>query len=126
MARVADGGVDHRLLVAGQVVRQVGRAVQLGLQQRLADAGDVAVAEDPEAAGDQPLLDAVALRVLGGQEPHQRLGDGEPDGHACLPAEVRGRRGSSSCSSHVARIQAWAGSSVKRHARSPGPAITLR
>ena len=126
MAGVADGRVDHGLLVAGEVVGQVRAAVQLGLQQRLADAGDVAVAEDAEAPGDQPLLAAVALGVLGGQEPDERLRDGEPDGHACLLGWVSGSRGSSSWCSQVPRIQACSGSSVKRHARSPGPAMTLR
>ena len=49
----------------------------LRLQQRLADAGDVAVPEDAEAAGDRALLDAVALGPLVGQERHDGLGDGE-------------------------------------------------
>ncbi len=53
--------------------------------QRLADAGDVAVAEDAEAAAEEALLDAVALDVLGGEEPDERLCSREP--HA--PAPVR-------------------------------------
>ena len=61
-----------RLLVARQVVGQPGPGA-LGLEQRLADAGDVAVPEDPEAAGDEALLRAVALGVLVGQEAHERL-----------------------------------------------------
>ena len=61
------------------------------LQQRLPDAGDVAVAEDAEAAGDQPLLVAVALGVLGGQEADEGLGDGQS--HACLLPELIGSRG---------------------------------
>ncbi len=97
------------------------------LEQGLADAGDVAVAEDPEAAGDQPLPGAVALAVLGGQEAHQRLGHREPDGHVRAFAVVSGSRGSISWDSQVARIQACAGSSVKRQARSSeAPAITFR
>jgi hypothetical protein len=112
--------VHHALLVSRQHVRHL---VGL-LQQRLADARHVAVAEDAEAAGDQPLLDAVALGVLVRQEAHQRLADRQP--HACLLADVIGSRGSSSCPAHVSRIQPCAGSSVKRHARSPGPAITFR
>jgi hypothetical protein len=56
--------VDHRLLVAGLVVRQPGGIRQLGLEQRLTDAGDVAVAEDAEAAGEQLVAAAVALTVL--------------------------------------------------------------
>ena len=43
-----------------------------------------------------------------------------------LLAAVIGSRGSTSWPAQVSRIQAWAGSSVKRHARSPGPAITFR
>ena len=120
LARVAGRGVDHRLLVARE---HVGHVVAL-LEQRLADARDVAVPEDAEAAGDQPLLDPVALGVLVGQEAHQRLGDREP--HVCLLADVIGSRGSTSWPAQVSRIHAWAGSSVKRHARSPGPAITFR
>src|SRR6185503_19180918 len=120
-ARVAGGDVDHRLLVARRVVREQVAV----LLQRLAEPGDVAVAEDPEAAGEEAVADAVALDLLRGEEAHQGLGDGQS--HAVLPAAaVSGSRGSTSRPSQVARIQAWAGSSVKRHARSPGPAITLR
>src|SRR6185503_19710116 len=120
-ARVAGGDVDHRLLVARRVV---GEQVAM-LLQRLAEPGDVAVAEDPEAAREEALAGAVALDLLHGQEAHERLGDGQS--HAVLPgAAVSGSRGSRSRSSQVVRIHAWAGSSVKRHARSPGPAITLR
>jgi len=39
------------------------------LQQRLCDAGDVAVPEDAEATGHEPPLDAIALAVLVGKEP---------------------------------------------------------
>ena len=122
-ARVADRRVDHALLVAREVVRQIGLAGQLGLQQRLADPRHVAVAEDAEAARDQAPLHAVALRVLRGQEAHQRLGDRQS--HAFLLGDVSGSRGSSAWPSHVPRIQACCGSSVNRHARS-GPAITFR
>src|ERR1019366_343553 len=97
----------------------------------------VAVPEDAEAARDEPLLHAVARAVLAAKEPHQSLGDGKADGahvHPFLPvaealpvAEVRGSRGSMSWSGQVPRIQAWAGSSQKRQARSPaGPAMPLR
>ncbi len=103
----------------------------LGLEQGLADARHVAVAEDAEAARDEPLPDAVALAVLAGQEAHQGLGHGEADGgHGHLSfsvTEVSGSRGSISCPAQVPRIQAWAGSSQKRQARSAsGPAMTLR
>ena len=67
--REPDGGVHHRLLVPRLVVGQ-----QIGvLVQRLADPGDVAVAEDPEAPLEEPVLDAVALDVLRGEEPYERL-----------------------------------------------------
>src|ERR1039457_1535078 len=127
----ADRRVHHRLLVAGQVIPQVRLAGFVGLEQRLADARHVAVPEDAEAARDEPLLHAVARAVLAAKEPHQSLGDGKADGahvHPFLPvAEVRGSRGSMSWSGQVPRIQAWAGSSQKRQARSPaGPAMTLR
>ena len=74
--------MDHRLLVARE---HVGHLVAR-LEQRLTDAGDVAVAEDAEAAGDQPLLDPVALGVLVRQEADERLADGEP--HAGLLEHV--------------------------------------
>ena len=80
----AGGRVHHALLVAGQVVGQIRAPGQLGLEQGLADAGDVAVTEDAEASGDRRLLDAVPLAVLLGQEPDHRLGDGEPYRHSRL------------------------------------------
>ena len=77
LAGVADGRVHHGLLVAALVERH--RRLP-GLQQGLADPGDVAVAEDAPGARDQPVAYAVALGVLGGQEPHQGLGDGQSAG----------------------------------------------
>ena len=56
------------------------RRLDLGLQQRLADACHVAVAEDAEAAGEELAAFAVAFDVLVGQEPNGGLGDGEPHG----------------------------------------------
>ena len=76
---IPDGDVHHRLLVAALVVGQLTGRQQLGLQQRLADAGDVAVAEDAEAAGEELLPLAVALAPLVGEEAHHGLGHGEPD-----------------------------------------------
>ena len=68
-ARETDRGMHHRLLVACLVVRQ-----QIGvLVQRLADPGDVAVPEDSEAPFEETLLDSVALDVLRGEEPDERL-----------------------------------------------------
>ena len=112
--------MHHPLLVAALVVRH-GLEV---LEQRLSDARDVAVAEDAEAARHQPLLGPVALGVLVGQEPDEGLRDGQP--HACLPADDIGSLGSTSWPAQVSRIHACAGSSVNRHARSPGPAMTFR
>ncbi len=66
--------MDHRLLVAGLVEGQ-----RVGvLLQRLPDAGDVAVAEDAEAAGEEAVALAVALDALGGEEADEGLGDGQP------------------------------------------------
>src|SRR4029453_1836206 len=72
-SRVADGGVHHRLLVARLVVGQELRI----LVERLTDAGDVAVTEDPEAAMEEPAFEPVPLDVLGGEEAYERLGCGE-------------------------------------------------
>ena len=87
LAGVADGRVHHGLLVAGQHVGQ--RVVALAalegellLEQRLPHAGDVAVAEDAEAPGEQPLPLAVALAPLLAEEPHHCLADGQPQGVA--------------------------------------------
>ena len=75
--------MHHRLLVAGLVVTE-----RLGiLQERLADPGDVPMTEDPPAAGEEALLDAVALHVLLPEEPHQRLGHRESR-HARAPART--------------------------------------
>jgi len=100
-------------------------------EQRLADTRHVAVPEDAEAAGNEPLRHAVALAALAGQKPHQSLGDGAAHGaHGQAPfpvAEVSGSRGSTGWPCHVPRIQACAGSSQKRQLRScAGPAMTLR
>ena len=115
--------MHHGLLVAAEDVGQELGLRELGLEQRLPDAGHVAVAEDAEAAGEQLLLDAVALGVLGPEEADEGLGDGETDG---LAHDWPARRGSTCWSAHVARIQAWSGWSVIFQARSPGPAMTLR
>ena len=124
LAGVRHCGVDHGLLVAAVEEPQVRRvAGELTLEQRLADARDVAVAEDAPAAREERLLDAVALGVLGLEEADGRLRDGQL-GHAVPP---NGRRGSTGWSAQVSRIQVWAGSSQISQARSgPGPAMTLR
>ena len=120
--------MDHRLLVTGLAIGQQPGRRQLGLEERLPYPGDVAMAEDPEAALDQPMARAVALGVLDGKEPDDRLADGQPDGLATDDASDRpkGSRGSTASSRHASLTQAWAGSSQASHARSPGPAITFR
>jgi hypothetical protein len=68
--------VNHRLLVPSLVVGQ-----QLGaLVEGLADPGDVAVTEDPEAAAEEPVLDPVSFDVLRREEPDERLCGGERRG----------------------------------------------
>src|SRR5262249_48054800 len=123
--------VDHALLVAGQIVGQVRTSGQLGLEQGLTYARDIAVTEDAEASRNEPALDAVPLAVLAGQESDRRLGDGEPGRHSGTPlsavsAVVSGKRGSTVIPSQPSRIQACRGSSQKRQTRPPGPAMTFR
>ena len=76
--------MDHCLLVARLVVSEQVRI----LGESLANAREVAVAEDPEAALDEAVLDAVALRVLGGKESNQRLRHREADGAHVSPRSV--------------------------------------
>ncbi len=103
LAGVADRRVHHGLFVAALVVGHL-RGV---LQQRLAEAGDVAVAEDAPGGADEPPPDAVALGVLGGEETDQRLCDGQAGGHR-YPS-------------------VWSGWKQIRHSLvSPGPAMTFR
>ncbi len=70
------GGVHHGLLVAAEVVAEVGVFLQ-----RFADAGDVAVSEDAEAAGEEALLGAVARNVLLLEEGDERLRHSEAASH---------------------------------------------
>ena len=56
--------VHHGLLVAGLVVGQVLPV----FVERLADSGDVAVAENAEYGGDEPPFHAVALAELDGKD----------------------------------------------------------
>jgi len=62
------------LLVPGLVVAQCAGLAKFGFEQRLADPGEVAVAEDARAATEQGPLDPVALAALGGQEPQPQPG----------------------------------------------------
>ena len=72
----ADRRVHHRLLVPREVHGQpVSR-----LQERLADAGHVAVAENRRHAGEERLFHAVETRVLLGQEFDDRLPHREAPG----------------------------------------------
>jgi hypothetical protein len=63
--------MHHSLLVATLIIAKIGV-----LLERLAHAGDVAVAKNPEAAGEKWLLEAIALDPLVLEECHQRLGHG--------------------------------------------------
>jgi hypothetical protein len=74
--------VDHRLLVPRLVVAEA----VAGLLEGLADAGDVAVPEDPEHPGEEGLLAPVALDVLLGQELDDGLRHRQPPrrGHRVL------------------------------------------
>ena len=108
--------MHHGLLVATLEVPQsivtdvsllVGLLVtlELRLHQRLTEPRDVAMTEDPEAAGDQPLLDAVALGILVREKPHDGLGDRQADRMA-HPRPPKGSRGSTFCEAHDVRTQA--------------------
>ena len=69
--------MHHRLLVPGLVVGEELRA----LVERLADPGDVAVAEDAEAAAEELLLEPVALHKLVREEADEGLRGREADAH---------------------------------------------
>ena len=114
----ADDGVDHRLLVAGLAIRQEPGVASSASSSACPTPGDVAVAEDPEAALDQALAHAVALGVLGGEEPDDRLADGQPDGpathddEAAAPSARRTAAAGRPPGPATRRLtQAWAGSS---------------
>ena len=80
----------HRLLV----MRAVGRQLIARAPQRLAEAGDVAMAEDRPDAGEQRLDAALALRPLRREVAHERLRHGETEGHGgpyLSPLAGRGR-----------------------------------
>ena len=61
--------MHHRLLVAALEIAHPG----LHLVERLADAGDVTVAEDAKHAAEQRLPPAVTFRELDAQKFHERL-----------------------------------------------------
>ncbi len=66
--------MHHSLLVARLVITEIVRP----LVERLPDPGDIAVAEDTPAAGEEALLDPIAFDVLAREESHQRLCHREP------------------------------------------------
>ena len=72
---VGDAGQRHRLLV----LAAPGRQPVLDRLERLAEAGDVAMAEDREHAAEQRRLLAFEHGALGAQPLHQRLGHRQPD-----------------------------------------------
>ena len=79
--------VDHPLLIAALVVRHRVWVRQLLLEQRLAQARDVAMPEDAEHALDQPVLHAVTLASLRDEEADDRLSDSQTHGgHGVLPS----------------------------------------
>jgi hypothetical protein len=64
------------LFVAAEVIAEAGI-----LFEGLAHAGDVAMAEDAEAAFDEAMFVGVAAGKLGLKESYDSLGDGEAAGH---------------------------------------------
>jgi hypothetical protein len=76
LAGVADGRMDHGLFVAALEIGHVA----LGLEQCLAHARHVPVAEDAPCGADEPVAAAVALGVLAGEERDEGLGRGQPSG----------------------------------------------
>ena len=79
--------VDHPLLIAALVVRHRVWVGQLLLEQRLAQARDVAMPEDAEHALDQPVLHAVTLASLRDEEADDRLSHSQTHGaHRVLPS----------------------------------------
>lgn len=122
---VADRRVHHRLLIAALVE---GHRLGAGLQQRLADAGDIAVPEDAPHPGDRPVPHPVPLGELHRQEADQCLRDGEPHEPSSRAGDsYNGSRGSGSWPAQLSRTHACAGSSlISQDREGPGPAITLR
>ena len=69
--------MHHGLLVAAKDVPQRLGFFELGLEQGLTDPGNVAMPEDAKAAGKELLLLAIGFGVLGSEELHQRLRNGQ-------------------------------------------------
>ncbi|MBP2672768.1 MAG: hypothetical protein H6Q85_2834 [candidate division NC10 bacterium] len=70
---VGDGRVRHALLVVPLVIGQAVRAVD----QRLAEADDISVAEDAEHSTDELVLATIDVEVLVVEKPHERLRHGQ-------------------------------------------------
>ncbi len=79
---VADGLVRLGLFVPALVVRHDRRVELLVLLEGLADAGDVAVAEDPERARNQPFPEVLAADRVDGVLLGQVFDDGLGDRHS--------------------------------------------
>ena len=91
MLGVGDRSQHLRLLVAALVIAQLGGVLFEGL----AEAGDVAVAEDAPGAGEEAVLAAIAGDVLRGQVADEGLGHGEAGGgrwHAAVSFQMSGLR----------------------------------
>ncbi len=116
----ADRRQRHRLLV----LAAPGRQLVLDRLQGLAQAGDVAVAEDREHAGKQRHLGPVELGALRHQPAHQRLRHGETDGgHGWPPCRPFGRGSLASGGARV-KTAAQAGNSARRPRLSAARANT--
>ena len=88
---VGDRRQDLGLLVAALVIAQLGRVLLEGL----AEAGDIAVAEDAPGAGEEGVFAAIAGDVLGGQVADEGLRHGEAGGgrcHAAASFQISGLR----------------------------------
>jgi hypothetical protein len=82
--------MHHGLFVAALVVPQrLVVALHLGLHQCLTESGNIAMAEDTEAAFDQPMPNAVPLGVLACEELHGRLGRRSAESSGSLASTER-------------------------------------
>jgi len=57
------------------------------MQQGFANAGHVAVPENPEHTGEERMLPSITADVLRGEEPEESLSDGEPG--SCSHTKIR-------------------------------------
>ena len=88
-AGVADGLMDHGLLVARLVIREQVRPGRVVLLERLPEAGHVAVPEDAEESRDSALADVAVHGPLGGEKLDEGLADGQSAGrHRIVPSRA--------------------------------------